>query len=173
METTGGVVYLVHDDESVVKEDCAFLHMLEMKYPEMLFNQIKSEKSARVSRIPIKELMKEADCHGSTLVFSDTETEAPDAVVVDSEGLSSAYDCYNNVIIDLSHPETFVDAESLFQQIFMLLSKLCEGGRVLVPESTYCYLPYGEIGMEILLRARGLCIEAPLAGKGRLLIASA
>ena len=147
--------------------------MLEMKYPEMLFNQIKSEKSARVSRIPIKELMKEADCHGSILVFSDTETEVPDAVVVDSEGLSSAYDCYNNVIIDLSHPETFVDAESLFQQIFMLLSKLCEGGRVLVPESTYCYLPYGEIGMEILLRARGLRIEAPLAGKGRLLIASA
>ena len=173
LETTGGVVYLVHDDESVVKEDCAFLHMLEMKFSEMLFNQIKSEKPTRVSRIPIKELMKEADCHGTTLVFSDTETEAPGAVVVDSEGLFSAYDCYNNVIIDLSHPETFADAESLSQQIFMLLSKLCDGGRVLVPESTYCHLPYDEIGMEILLRARGLRIEAPLAGKGRLLIASA
>lgn len=173
LETTGGAVYLVHDDESVVKEDSAFLHMLEMQYPEMLFHQIKSEKSARVSRIPIKELMKEADCHGSTLVFSDTEKEAPDAVVVDSDSLSSAYDNYNNVIIDLSHSETFADAESLTQQIFILLSKLCESGRVLVPESTYCHLPYGEIGMEILLRARGLRIEAPLAGKGRLLIASA
>ena len=118
--------------------------------------------------------MQEAGCHGATLVFSDTETEAPGAVVVNSEGLSSAYDCYNNVIIDLSHPETFADAESLTQQIFIiLLSKLCESGRVLVPESTYCHLPYGEIGMEILLRARGLRIEAPLAGKGRLLIASA
>ena len=173
LETTGGVVYLVHDDERQVKEDCAFLHMLEMKFPEMLFNQIKSEKSAQVSRIPIKELMKEVDCHGSTLVFSDTETEAPGAVVVNSEGLSSAYDCYNNVIVDLSRPETFADAESFSQQVFMLLSKLCEGGRILVPESTYCHLPYGEIGMEILLRARGLRIEAPLAGKGRLLIASA
>ena len=173
LETTGGVVYLVHDDERQVKEDCAFLHMLEMKFPEMLFNQIKSEKSAQVSRIPIKELMKEVDCHGSTLVFSDTETEAPGAVVVNSEGLSSAYDCYNNVIVDLSRPETFADAESFSQQIFMLLGKLCEGGRILVPESTYCHLPYGEIGMEILLRARGLRIEAPLAGKGRLLIASA
>ncbi|MBO7115925.1 MAG: ATP-grasp domain-containing protein [Prevotella sp.] len=173
LETTGGVVYLVHDDERQVKEDCAFLHMLEMKFPEMLFNQIKSEKSAQVSRIPIKELMKEVDCHGSTLVFSDTETEAPGAVVVNSEGLSSAYDCYNNVIVDLSRPETFADAESFSQQVFMLLSKLCEGGRILVPESTYCHLPYGEIGMEILLRARSLRIEAPLAGKGRLLIASA
>ena len=174
LETTGGAVYLVHDDESVVKEDCAFLHMLEMQYPEMLFHQIKAENPVKtISRIPLDELMQEAGCHGATLVFSDTETEAPGAVVVNSEGLSSAYDCYNNVIIDLSHPETFADAESLTQQIFILLSKLCESGRVLVPESTYCHLPYGEIGMEILLRARELRIEAPLAGKGRLLIASA
>jgi hypothetical protein len=147
--------------------------MLEMKYPEMLFNQIKSEKSARVSRIPIKELMKEADCHGSTLVFSDTETEAPDAVVVDSEGLSSAYDCYNNAILDLSRPESFADAESVTQQIFLFLSKVRDGGRVLIPESTYCRMPYGATGMEIILRARGLRIEAPLAGKGKLLIATA
>jgi hypothetical protein len=173
LETTGGAVYLVHDDESVVKEDCAFLHMLEMQYPEMLFHQIKSETPVKtISRIPLEELMQEADCHGATLVFSDTETEAPGAVVVDSDSLSSAYDCYNNILIDLSHPETFADAESLSQQIFILLSKLCEGGRILVPESTYCHLPYGEIGMEILLRTRGLRIEAPLAGKGRMIVAS-
>ena len=123
LETTGGAVYLVHDDESVVKEDCAFLHMLEMQYPEMLFHQIKAENPVKtISRIPLDELMQEAGCHG---------------------------------------------------EIFILLSKLCEGGRVLVPESTYCHFPYGEIGMEILLRARGMRIEAPLAGKGRLLIASA
>lgn len=173
LETTGGVVYMVHDDERVVKEDCAFLHMLEMKYPEMLFNQLKPETSIHAPRIPLDILMKETDCHGSTLVFSDTETEAPDAVVIDSKGLSSAYDCYNNILLDLSRPETFADMESVTQQIFMFLSKVREGGRVLVPESTYCHLPYGAAGMEILLRAHGLRIEAPLAGKGRLLIASA
>ena len=173
LETTGGVVYMVHDDERVVKEDCAFLHMLEMKYPEMLFNQLKPETSIHAPRIPLDILMKETDCHGSTLVFSDTETEAPDAVVIDSKGLSSAYDCYNNILLDLSRPETFADMESVTQQIFMFLSKVREGGRVLVPESTYCHLPYGAAGMEILLRAHGLRIEVPLAGKGRLLIASA
>lgn len=173
LETTGGVVYMVHDDERVVKEDCAFLHMLEMKYPEMLFNQLKPETSIHAPRIPLNILMKETDCHGSTLVFSDTETEAPDAVVIDSKGLSSAYDCYNNILLDLSRPETFADMESVTQQIFLFLSKVREGGRVLVPESTYCHLPYGAAGMEILLRAHGLRIEVPLAGKGRLLIASA
>ena len=143
-----------------------------MKFPEMLFNQIKSEKSAQVSRIPIKELMKEVDCHGSTLVFSDTETEAPGAVVVGSDELPAAYDSYDNVILDLCRPETFSDTESVFQQIFTFLSKVRIGGRVLIPQSTYCHLPYGDIGMEILLRARGLQIEAPLAGKGKMIIAS-
>jgi Biotin carboxylase len=173
LETTGGVVYLVHDDERVVKEDCAFLHILEMKYPEMLFNQLKPETSIHAPRIPLDVLMKETGCHGSTLVFSDTETEAPGAVVINGKGLSSAYDCYNNILLDLSRPETFADMESVTQQIFMFLSKVREGGRVLVPESTFCHLPYGAAGMEILLRAHGLRIEAPLAGKGRLLIASA
>ena len=173
LETAGGVVYLVHDDERVVKEDCAFLHMLEMKYPEMLFNQLKPETSIHVPRIPLDVLLKETDCHGSTLVFSDTETEAPGAVVVNGKDLSSAYDGYNNILLDLSRPETFADMESVTQQIFMFLSKVREGGRVLVPESTFCHLPYGATGMEILLRAHGLRIEAPLAGKGRLLIASA
>ena len=173
METTGGAVYLVHDDERVVKEDCAFLHMLEMQYPEMLFNQLKPDTSISVPRISLEELVKEADCHGATLVFSDMETEVPGAVVVDSEGLPSAYDCYNNAILDLSHPESFADAESVTQQIFLFLSKVRNGGRVLIPESTYCRMPYGATGMEIILRARGLRIEAPLAGKGKLLIATA
>jgi hypothetical protein len=101
------------------------------------------------------------------------ETEVPGAVVVDSEGLPSAYDCYNNAILDLSHPESFADAESVTQQIFLFLSKVRNGGRVLIPESTYCHMPYGATGMEIILRARGLRIEAPLAGKGKLLIATA
>ncbi len=172
LETTGGVVYLVHDDERVVKEDCAFLHMLEMKYPEMLFNQFKQETAIHVPRIPLNELMKETDCHGSTLVFSDTETEASGAVVVDSESLPSAYDCYNNILLDLSRPETFADMESIIQQIFAFLAKAHDGGRVLIPESTYCHMPYGAIGMEILLYVRGLRIEVPLAGKGRMIIAS-
>ena len=54
-----------------------------------------------------------------------------------------------------------------------MLGKIRTGGRVLIPESTYCHLPYGATGMEILLHAKGFRIEAPLAGKGRIMIASA
>jgi hypothetical protein len=143
-----------------------------MQYPEILFNQSHAEPSAYAPRVPLQEIMQEAGCHGTILIFSDTETETTGAVVVGSDELPAAYDSYDNVILDLCRPETFSDTESVFQQIFTFLSKVRIGGRVLIPQSTYCHLPYGDIGMEILLRARGLQIEAPLAGKGKMIIAS-
>lgn len=41
----------------------------------------------------------------------------------------------------------------------VFFDKLREGARVYIPESTYCHLPYGIEGMEIILHAAGLCIE--------------
>ena len=173
LETAGGTAYLVHDDEGVVMEDCAFLHRLEMQYPEMLFNQFKpGTVTGSVARNEIEYLMQEADCHGATLVFSDSASAAKGAVVIDGSGLEKAYDSYENAILDLARPESFADVESVIEQIFVFLGKVRVGGRVLVPESTYCHLPYGATGMEILLHAKGFRIEAPLSGKGRMIIAS-
>ena len=174
LETAGGTVYLVHDDERVVMEDCAFLHRLEMQYPQTLFNQVEPRVPDKpVIRHPVEKLLKEAGCHGATLVFSDKTTAAEGAVVIDSCRLEAAYDSYENAILDLSRPESFADVESVIEQIFVFLSKVRPGGRIMVPESTYCHLPYGATGMEILLRAKGFRIEAPLAGEGRMIIASA
>ena len=173
LETSGGTVFLVHDDEGVVMEDCAFLHRLEMQYPEMLFNQLRSDAVASpVTRISLEAMMQEADCHGATLIFSDTETAVKGAVVTDGRKLETAYDSYENAILDLSRPETFADVESVIEQIFVFLGKVRSGGCVLVPESTYCHIPYGATGMEILLHAKGFRIEAPIAGKGKMIVAS-
>ena len=173
LETSGGTAYLVHDDERVVMDDCAFLHRLEMDFPQMLFHQFLSDDAAgSVARVPLGLLLQEAGCHGSTLVFSDTETSAPGAVVVSGDALKSAYDSYENAILDLCQPASFADTESLLEQIFVLLGKIRTGGRVLIPESTYCRLPYGSGGMEVILHAKGFRIEAPLSGKARMMIAS-
>lgn len=50
--------------------------------------------------------------------------------------------------------------------------KIRRGGKVLIPESTYCNLPYGMEGMEILLKVAGLNIELPADSMESLLIAS-
>ena len=112
------------------------------------------------------------NCHGATVVFSDTVKECAGATVVDETTLKDAYDSFEQGILDLSRPGSFSDLESVIQEILIFTEKIRPGGRILVPESTYAHLPYGIEGMEILLKVAGLRIEMPMSDNKSLLIAS-
>jgi len=155
-----------------VKDDCELLHKLELKYPEILFQS--PGKNTGAPNVPrnIKHVMKAADCRGATVVFSDRPQKIAGAAVVTHDELKKAYDSYDQGILDLTDPRSFADLESAIQQIFMFMDKVRAGGRVIVPESTYCHLPYGIEGMEILFRVSGMLIELPMADESGLLIAT-
>ena len=171
-ETAGGLIYLLSDDEHQVKEDLNFLHLIEMKYPQMLFNELKATDDPLVKRNSLEQMLNETDMKASTLVFSDSGEESDRATVVNSHQLADAYDSYELGLLDISRQKSYADVESLLQQIFLFLGKLREGARVYVPESTYCHLPYGIDGMEIIFHAAGLSIEAPRPNDSNMLIAS-
>ena len=163
METEAGLIYLIHDDEQQVRDDCDLLHLLETRYPRMLYqSSSEGEHKGRVSR-DIDKLLEETSGRGSMLVFSDTITEHELADVVRTETLLRSDDGYDQGILDLSDSVSYTDMESVIQQIFLFMDKIRSGGKVLIPESTYCHLPYGIEGMEILLRVSGCFIELPLS----------
>ena len=172
LETAGGTVYLLHEDEQVLRSDCDLLHLLETKYPKILFQDLECTGNAGRAEPNVAAVIKAAKCHGATLVFSDTLSSTEGATVVNAENLSDAYDSYEQGILDLSRPESFADLESVIQQIYGFASKIRSGGKILIPESTYCNLPYGMGGMEILLRVAGLNIEMPVYEMVSLLTAS-
>ena len=172
LETTGGMVYLIHPDEQVVIDECNLLHTIEMKYPDILFQQTRETGGSAACRTDIAAIMKEMRCGGGTLVFSDTDVQVEGATVISEKELRSAYDSYEQGILDLSKPETFADLEIVIRQIYEFADKIRENGRIIIPESTYANLPYGMEGMEILLRITGLRIETPRAGMKNVLVAS-
>ena len=173
LETAGGMAYLIHEDERVVMSDCNFLHQLEMKHSQMLFNEGKMvELRGPVKRLSIDEMLEEIHCHGTTIVLTDSDETSEKAMVMKGENLQNAYDSYEQGILDISRSESFVDMESTSERIFLFMTKVRRGGRVYIPESTYCHLPYGISGMEILLRTLGFRIEAPISGQGRMITAS-
>ena len=172
LETTGGTVYLIHPDEQVVIDECNLLHTIEMQYPDLLFQQAGKGGGPAAPRADIAAIMKEMRCGGGTLVFSDTDVQVEGATVISEKELRSAYDSYEQGILDLSRPETFADLEIVIQQIYEFADKIRENGRIIIPESTYANLPYGMEGMEILLRITGLRIEMPRAGLKNVLVAS-
>ena len=172
LETSGGNIYLVSEDEQQVKADCLFLHKLEKDYPQMLLNELKTTEDCQVERLPLDEQLNKIDLCNSTLVFSDSNEESEHATVVGGSQLATVYDSYEQGLLDISRQESFRDVESLLQQMFVFFDKLREGARVYIPESTYCHLPYGIEGMEIILHAAGLCIDAPRPGDSQMMVVS-
>lgn len=172
IDTAGGKVYLVHEDERTVIEDCDLLHRIEMEYPDILFQDPAKRPPVEGPCRDIQEILSALRCGGSTLVFSDRDREVQGATVIGESGLRTAYDSYDQGVLDLSRPETFADLEILITQIYEFSDKIREGGRLIIPESTYRNLPYGAEGMEILLQITGLRIEPPHCGLGDVMIAS-
>ncbi len=172
LETEAGVVWMTHDNEQQVRDDCDLLHLLEMKYPGILYQEPTDNSAPASAERDIDLVMKAAGCHGSTLVFSDSDFTAEGAAVVSGKELENAYNSFEQGILDLSDPASFADLESVIQQIFVFMDKVRAGGRILVPESTYCHMPYGIEGMEILLKVYGAMIELPVAYAPGLLIAT-
>ncbi|MBQ7282389.1 MAG: ATP-grasp domain-containing protein [Spirochaetales bacterium] len=173
LETSGGTIYLLHEDERQVRDDLELLHLIESKYPLLLLQEEeRTGQDCEVKSASIEAIMENAGCRGATLVFSDTRKSVRGAVTVDSETITDAYDSFEQGILDLSRHESFSDLESIIQQIYVFASKIRKGGRILIPESTYCNLPYGIEGMELLMQIAGLRIELPLRGETDLLAGS-
>lgn len=172
LETTGGMIFMIHDDEQVIIDECSLLHAIEMKYPDILFQNAAAAAAHPAETADLEEIMARLNCGGGTLIFSDTDVQVQGATVIGEDGLRTAYDSYEQGILHLTKAETFADLEIVTQQIYEFADKIREGGRIIIPEATYCRLPYGMDGMEILLRVAGLKIEAPRSDLGRVLIAS-
>lgn len=172
LETTGGFVYMVSDDEKELKNELELLHTLEMKYPDILFQKTSPEKETEVPRADLNEILKKMKCGGATLVFSDDPHPIEGATVIGEGELRDAYDSYENGILDLCKYESFQDLEIIIEQIYIFSDKIREGGRIIIPESTYSNLPYGMEGMEILLKIVGMRIEAPESELKGVLVAS-
>lgn len=172
METEAGLVYLLHDDEQQVRDDCELLHKLEVKYPEILFQKTRTEEISTDDIRDIDAVMKKGLCRGSTLIFSDKPCDVKGTTIVDRKTLKDVDYNYDQGILDLSDPASYADLESLIQQIFEFMDKIHTGGRIIVPESTYRHLPYGIDGMEILFKVSGMFIELPSTDGSGLLIAT-
>jgi carbamoylphosphate synthase large subunit len=172
LETSGGTVYLIHEDEQVVREECELLHLLETRYPRILYQEGSAEKNDLNVKSDLENVLRTGDCHGAIIILSDTVKDYEGVTVVNEKGLKDAYDSYEQGILDLSSPDSFSDLEGVIRAIFIFTGKIRNGGRILVPESTYLNLPYGIDGMEILLKIAGLRIEMPIGEMKSLLIAS-
>ena len=175
-ETTGGYVYLVHEDGYVIQQDIDFLRSVERHAFNLVLSD-ESNKKTVLDKTPsyddLKSTLKRVKSYGSTLFVTDQFLDDIDNILqVSPEDIDGVKGDFNCVVVNLN--ESIVDLkDDMMAYLFLrIIDKVKVGGLIFIPESTYQYAPNGRIGTEALIKVLDLKIELPLHGFGKMVIAS-
>ncbi|MBO4336982.1 MAG: hypothetical protein J5842_02815, partial [Lachnospiraceae bacterium] len=165
--TAGGIVYLVHDDANVVKSDLEILKETEKKFFSFLLSDGMSRRwfaDAGIVAPDFEAVIRDCGCHGAILVSGDKELHRDGIQMVTPQTIDEAHKGFDCVIIGYQLSFIGLNESSCLDLVFKTMDKVKPGGRVIIPKSTYEYLSYKREGAELLMRIKGLAIQAPPAG---------
>ena len=164
LESNGGILYLVHDDEHVVQEDLKLLKEIEHRYFQYILNEGMSRRwfpDPNVPKNDFEGIIKNNRCQGGILVLADDKQDINGAKCVTPAELPGLAKGYDYVIVGCQDCLTTMSETECLKIIFNAFSLLRPGGKVIIPKGTWHYLSYGRQGAELLLRVTGLVIEPP------------
>ncbi|MBQ7266083.1 MAG: ATP-grasp domain-containing protein [Firmicutes bacterium] len=167
LDTTGGTIFLVHSDENAVMSDLALLRETEQKYFSLLLNDGMSRRwfaDANVATTDFERIIKECNCHGAILAAGDKAWEREGIQTATPQTIDDVHKGFDCVIIGYQLSLLDLKESACLEVIFKTMDKVKNGGRVIIPQSTYEYLSYKREGAELLMRIKHLTIQVPFSG---------
>ncbi len=165
LETSGGVIYLLHDDENVVNADLQLIRNIEKHYFQLLLNNGMSRRWLEAAEDPdfsFEKIIEEFGCKGSILIASDSDSGIEHVCSVTPDTVSQVTTGFDNVIIGYQNSLIPLTESQCLKLLFNTLSLVRPKGRVLIPENTWKYLSYNRSGTEEVLLIKNFVIEPPL-----------
>lgn len=174
-ESTGGTVYMVHEDGYTLQKDLDFLRSIE-KYA---FNLVLSDESYKKTEIDenetyddVKSILKKVTAYGSTLFVTDQIFDDMDVLQVSLDQVDDLYGDFNCIVVNLNKSIIGENDATIAYEFLKIINKVRRGGIIIIPETTYKYTPHGRIGTEALIKVFDLKLELPLHHLNRAVIAS-
>ena len=175
LETAGGIVYLVHEDGYVLQRDLDFLRSVEKQAFELVLSDDSDKKDLidiDVSLDEIKSLLERVKGYGSQIFVTDQKLDDADFLQVAPDEIDDVKGDFNCVVVNLNKSIADLKDDEVAYLFLKVIDKVKIGGIIIIPESTYQYIPHGRSGAEALVRVLDLRIELPLHGLGKMVIAS-
>lgn len=175
LETSGGLVYMVHEDKAVLQGDIDYLRSVERNVFSLVLSdekdmnyQLDEEKLAK----DLKEVVSITEEYGTGLLITDQFLEGVEVLQVGLDGFADLNGEFDYVIVNLNR--SLIDKrDDLGADIILnIFSDIKVGGIVFIPETTYRYISSGRKGVEALLKTLDLRIEVPPYGFNPGVIAS-
>ena len=174
-ETTGGTVYLVHEDGYVLQKDLDFLRSIE-KYAFSLVLSDGTHKKTVLDESEsiedLKSILKMIKAYGSCLFVTDEKVDGQNLLQISPDEIDDIKGDFNCVVVNLNKSIINLKDGEMSFLFLKIINRVKRGGFIVIPESTYQYAPHGRISAEALIRVLDLRIELPLHNLGKMLIAS-
>lgn len=175
-DTTGGTVYLVHEDRYVLQHDIDFLRSVE-KYAFQLVLSDESEDKKEIientkSIDEIKSFLDLVSAYGSTLFVTDQIYDDIKFLQVFPDNIDEIKGNFNCIVVNLNKSIIDKRDDEAVDLFLKIIDKVKLGGLIFIPHSTYQYMPHGRIGTEALIKVLDLELRLPLHNLPRMVIAS-
>lgn len=175
LNTTCGIVNLVHENASVVREDIEYLRNVEKNAFELILSEDNNkdydfDEETIINNL--QNLINTTEKYGNGLLITDQKIDDTDILQINLKDISNIKGSFDYIIVNLNKSMTSVLDEQSVEIILNILSYIKTGGFVFIPKSTYDYMPGGRKGMEAIVKNCNLNIEAPPFGLKNAVIAS-
>ena len=174
-ETTGGTVFMIHEDGYTLQKDLDFLRDIE-KYAFSLVLSDESEKKTEVDENEtydgVKTILKMVQTYSSTLFVTDHFFDDVDAFQISLDKVDEVHGDFKCVVVNLNKSIIGKKDDIIAYEFLKIINKVRPGGIIIIPETTYKYTPHGRVGAEALIKVLDLKLELPLHNLNRAVIAS-
>ena len=175
VNSSGGVVFLVHEDFYELENNLNFLKAVERN----AFSLILSDDSLEVPEIDdekylndIRPLVEESEKYGTSLFVTDQFVDGVDILQINHEQIENVGGKFDAIIINLNKSLIDKNEDEKVNIILNIFSKLRTGGMIFIPKNTYQFAMSGRKGLEALLRVLDYKIEVPPHNVKEVIIAS-
>ena len=175
VNTSGGTVFLVHEDYSELEKNLNFLRAVEKNAFSLILHDDSVailEKDDDDYLNEIKPLVQETEKYGTGLFVTDQFVEDIDILQVGIEDLDGLKGKFEFIIINLNKSLCERKSDEKVKIIIDIFSKLRTGGLIFIPKNTYQVLTSGRRGMEALIKVLDYNIELPPYNLKDIIIAS-
>ena len=175
LETSGGTVYLAHEDSNQLQRDINFIRDLEKRAFQLVFSEeLRDDVVIDDNDIfkGIESLMNEIKAYGTSLLVTENVFDNLNVSQVSIDDLNEIKGTFDCVVINLNKSLSDMNADEIVKRFLDIFDKVKFGGLIFIPKTTYDFMPNSRLGAEALLKVLDFKIELPIHKLNRMVIAS-
>ena len=175
LNTTCGVVFLVHENTNYVIDDLKFLRNVERNAFGLILSEEADEKGKFDEEEVIdglQRLITAVERYGNGLIISDQDIPDINTLQIPLEEIPNLHGHFDYIILNLNKSLISMSDLDAVKIILELISFIKVGGIIFIPKTTYDFIPGRRKGIEAILQNLNLKIEVPPFGIRDAVIAS-